>query len=228
MFPLFLSISFLNPLFRSLYVALIAAFIALIVGAILGHLMANHRFRGRLVIETLLLMPLVLPPSVVGFGLLLLLGNHGPIGRAVTALFHEPIIFTVWAAMIASTVVAFPLIYLTVKNGFEAVDPDVREAAAIDGANRWHRFFLIDLPLARSSLVTGGLLGFARSMGEFGATLMVAGNIPGKTQTMPTAIYLAVETNRLDLAWGWVISTLILSFILLLTVQSLKRRANIQ
>jgi molybdate transport system permease protein len=113
--------------------------------------------------------------------------------------------------------------FQTVKNGFEAVNPDIREAAKIDGAGIGRLFWHIDLPLAKHAVLTGTLLAFARSIGEFGATLMIAGNIPGKTQTMPTAIYIAVETNHLALAWGWVTCTVIFSFVLLLFVYSLRK-----
>ena len=150
------------------------------------------------------MLPLVLPPTVVGFGLLVLLGRNGPVGRWIEWLFHQPVIFTWWAAVVAAAVVAFPLMYQTFKAGFESVDRDLEDAARAMGAGEGQVFRHVTLPLSWRFLLTGTVLGFARGLGEFGATLMVAGNIPGETQTVPTAIYIAVETGRMDLAAYWV------------------------
>jgi molybdate transport system permease protein len=215
--------AFLDPIIRSLIVAVVSTLLCLVTATGLGYLFSHRRFVGKTAAETFLMLPLVLPPSVVGFGLLVIFGRGSWVGRFFEWLLHQPIVFTVWAAMIASFVVAFPLMFQTVKNGFEAVNPDIREAAKIDGAGRGRLFWHIDLPLAKHAVLTGTLLAFARSIGEFGATLMIAGNIPGKTQTMPTAIYIAVETNHLALAWGWVACTVIFSFVLLLFVYSLRK-----
>lgn len=220
---MFLSDPFLDPIIRSFIVALAAAALALIIGTCFGYVFAFRRFKGKIIIETVLMLPLVLPPSVVGFGLLVILGRNSWVGQAFEWFMNQPIVFTIWAAMIAAFVVSFPLMFQTVKNGFEAVNPEIREAAMIDGAGKRRLFLHIDLPLARQAVITGALLAFARSIGEFGATLMIAGNIPGKTQTMATAIYIAVETNHLAEAWGWVACTVIFSFVLLIFVYGLKK-----
>ncbi|MGV3487638.1 MAG: molybdate ABC transporter permease subunit [Tuberibacillus sp.] len=222
----FFSDPFLDPIIRSLIVAIVSSLFCLVAGTGLGYVFANARFKGKMILETILMLPLVLPPSVVGFGLLVLFGRESLAGKALEWLIHQPIVFTIWAAMVASFVVAFPLMFQTVKNGFMAVDAEIRDAAQIDGAGKRALFFYIDLPLAKPAVITGGLLAFARSIGEFGATLMIAGNIPGKTQTMPTAIYIAVETNHTALAWGWVACTVIFSFVLLLFVYSFRKTFN--
>lgn len=120
--------------------------------------------------------------------------------------------FTTWAAIIASTIVAFPLMFQTVKLGFQSVDKDIEEAARVDGANEMKVFLFVTLPLSAKSMVTGLILSFARALGEFGATLMFAGNIPGKTQTAPTAIYVAMDSGNMSLAWMLVLSMVVVSF----------------
>jgi molybdate transport system permease protein len=164
----------------------------------------------------LLMLPLVLPPSVVGFFLIILFGKNSFMGKAIEAVFQAPIMFTWYAAVLASVIVSFPLMYQSAKAGFEAVDETVEEAARIDGADEYEVFFYISIPLANRSIVSGAILSFARSLGEFGATLMFAGNIPGKTQTIPTAIYVAIESGEMAMAWTWVAVTMVLSFLLLL------------
>lgn len=124
--------------------------------------------------------------------------------------------FTPFAAVIASTIVAFPLMYQTVKIGFQSVDKGIEEAARVDGANELNVFLLVTLPLSTRSIITGLILSFARALGEFGATFMFAGNIPGKTQTAPTAIYIAMESGNMKLAWLLVISMIIISSLMLL------------
>lgn len=212
---LFTSAEFWDPVVRSASVAVLASAVVIFLGTWAGGLMAQKNFKGKPILETIMMLPLVLPPSVVGFGLLVIFGKQSFIGEAIQTLFHHSIIFTFWAAVLASTVVAYPLMYQTVKVGFQGIPKSIQEAARIDGAGFLKLFLLIQLPLARASVFTGGLLAFARALGEFGATLMIAGNIPFQTQTMPTAIYLAVETNRTSAAWAWVAITIILSFVLL-------------
>jgi molybdate transport system permease protein len=219
----FISDPFLDPIIRSLIVAFSASIVVLVIGTFLGYIFTHRRIKGKIIIETILMLPLVLPPSVVGFGLLVILGRKSFVGQVFEWLINQPIVFTIWAAMIAALVVSFPLMFQTVKNGFDSVNRGVRDAAKIDGASGWQLFLRIDLPLARHAIITGGLLAFARSIGEFGATLMIAGNIPGKTQTMATAIYIAVETNHTVEAWGWVACTIIFSFVLLIFVYGLRK-----
>ena len=162
-----------------------------------------------------MMLPLVLPPTVVGFLLLTILGRHSWVGRAAEWLFNQPIVFTWIAAVIAAVVVSFPLVYQTMKVGFAGVEPELEDAARSAGAGEWAVFRLITLPLAGRAAVTAFVLGLARAMGEFGATWMVAGNIPGKTQTLPTAIYLAAGNGETGLAWAWTGIMVLFSWLLL-------------
>ena len=219
-----MSTDFLSPLKLSIEIAFVAGIIVIVAGILLGKLMAKRNFRGKLLLETVMLLPLVLPPTVIGFLLIIIFGKNSIFGEFVQWLFDQPIMFTWWAAVIASTVVAFPLMYQSAKTGFESVDEDIENAARIDGANEWQIFFYVSIPLALKSIVSGGILSFTRALGEFGATLMFAGNIPGKTQTMPLAIYMAIDSGKMSLAWSWVICMIVISFIMLLIVHLLKAK----
>jgi molybdate transport system permease protein len=138
------------------------------------------------------------------------------VGQLIEWIFNQPVMFTWWAAVIASTVVAFPLMYQSTRTGFEMIDEDIEDAARVDGANEFKLFIFISIPLALKTIISGTILSFARALGEFGATLMFAGNIPGKTQTIPTAIYVAIDSGNMELAWLWVISIIVISFLMLL------------
>ncbi|MBO8170706.1 MAG: molybdate ABC transporter permease subunit [Bacillaceae bacterium] len=215
--------SFWDPIFLSLRVATISTVMVLIIAVFMGWWLARRSFAGKTVIETLFMLPLVLPPSVVGFALLVLLGNNSPLGQWMNRIFDVSLIFSFPGAVIAAGVVAFPLVYQSVKTGYHAVDRDLESVARSDGASNWQVFLYISLPLSWRFILTGATLGFARALGEFGATLMVAGNIPGKTQTVPTAIYIAVESGRLDMAWYWTLSMVFISFVMLLFIQRLQK-----
>ena len=219
-----MSTDFWSPLKLSVEIAFVAGIIVIVAGILLGKLMAKRNFRGKLLLETVMLLPLVLPPTVIGFLLIIIFGKNSIFGEFVQWLFDQPIMFTWWAAVIASTVVAFPLMYQSAKTGFESVDEDIENAARIDGANEWQIFFYVSIPLASKAIISGGILSFTRALGEFGATLMFAGNIPGKTQTMPLAIYMAIDSGKMSLAWSWVICMIVISFIMLLIVHLLKTK----
>lgn len=206
---------FLTPVLLSLRVALIALVIVFVSATIIAKMMVHADFKGKIIIETILMLPLVLPPTVVGFLLIILFGSNGFAGELVNFIFNETVMFTWYGAVIASTVVAFPLMYQSAKSGFLGVDKDIENAAKVDGAGRFQVFTKITIPLASTSLITGALLSFARAIGEFGATLMIAGNIPGRTQTLPTAIYVAIQSNNMTLAWAWVIVIIVISFVML-------------
>ncbi|WP_257348380.1 molybdate ABC transporter permease subunit [Pseudalkalibacillus decolorationis] len=210
--------SFWTPILLSITVACTAGFIVGVLGLLTGRLMARKSFKGKTVLETLIMLPLVLPPTVVGFLLLVIFGLKSPVGQLIEAIFKQPIIFTWWAAVIAAVVVSFPLMYQSAKTGFEAVDDEIEDAAKVDGATDFQVFVRISIPLAVQSILTGFVLSFTRGLGEFGATLMFAGNIPGKTQTVPTAIYLAIDTGNMTMAWLWVGAVILLSYILLFAV----------
>ncbi|GEK34034.1 molybdate ABC transporter permease subunit [Kurthia sibirica] len=217
-----MSTEFWTPLKLSIETAFVAGIIVLVVGILLGKWMAKRQFKGKLLFETVLLLPLVLPPTVVGFLLIILFGKNSFAGDFIVWLFHAPIMFTWWAAVIASIVVAFPLMYQSTKTGFEGVDEDIENAARIDGAKEWQVFFFISIPLASKAIISGAILSFTRALGEFGATLMFAGNLPGKTQTAPLAIYMAIDSGNMTLAWSLVISMIAISFIMLLLVHLIK------
>ncbi len=165
-----------------------------------------------------MLLPLVLPPTVVGFVLLVILGRRSWIGRWYEQMTEQTILFTWGAAVIAAVVVAFPLVYRTVKAGFEGIEADLEDAARAQGASELQVLRYVTMPLAGRSLAAGYVLGFARGLGEFGATIMVAGNIPGRTQTLPTAIYVAVDGGNMTLAWMWVCSIIVISAAMLMFV----------
>lgn len=211
---------FLSPIWISLKVASISGVAVIILGTLIGRLLARKSFKGKAVLETILMLPMVLPPTVVGFFLIVIFGKNSFAGQAIEWLFKQPIIFTWWAAVIASIVVAFPLMYQSAKSGFEGIDSDIEEAARVDGATEWRIFLFISIPLAWRALLSGSILSFARALGEFGATLMFAGNIPGKTQTIPTAIYIAIDSGNMKMAWMWVIAIVFISFTMLLFVRA--------
>lgn len=217
-----MSTDFWSPLKLSIEIALVSGIIVIVAGILFGKWMSKRNFKGKLFLETVLLLPLVLPPTVIGFLLIIIFGKNSVLGNLITWLFNQPVMFTWWAAVIASTVVAFPLMYQSAKTGFESVDKDIENAARVDGANEWQVFFFISIPLALKSIVSGGILSFTRALGEFGATLMFAGNLPGKTQTTPLAIYMAISSGNMSLAWSWVICMIGISFLMLLSVHLLK------
>ena len=210
--------AFWSPIRLSLQVTLVASLLVTILGLAAAWRMSRRPFRGKSLLETAIMLPLVLPPTVVGFLLLILLGRKSGLGRAIEWLFDAPVVFSWGAAVIASVVVSFPLVYQTMKVGFASVDRDLEDAARSFGASEWQVFRLITLPLTFRSLLSAYLLGFARSLGEFGATLMIAGNIPGKTQTIPTAIYVAVDAGNMTMAWAWAGAMIFISFLMLLLV----------
>ena len=180
------------PVILSLRVAILVVIMVAALGLPLSRFMARNEFYGKDVLEAFITLPLVLPPSVIGYGLLVLIGKNGLIGRYLDT-FGINLIFTWYAITIAAAVVAFPLFYQTAKAAFSSVDANYEKAARTLGANELRVFFTVTLPLALPGVTAGLVLAFARALGEFGATLMVAGNIPGQTQTIPVAIYYAVD-----------------------------------
>ena len=208
--------TFWEPIKLSIIVTIAAGIIVVITGTLFGLLFAKKQFRGKILVETIFMLPLVLPPSVIGFLLIVVFGNQGVIGTWIKEIFGHSIIFTSYAAVIAATVVAFPLMFQTAKAGFQGVHRKFEEAAKDLGATNFQVFLRVSLPLAKRALLTGTILSCARALGEFGATLMFAGNIPGVTQTVPTAIYMAIDSGNMTLAWLWVITIIALSFLLLI------------
>ncbi|MFH7244790.1 MAG: molybdate ABC transporter permease subunit [Spirulina sp.] len=200
----------LTPLWISLKVAGLATVFAFFAGIAVAYAMVGYRGPGKSLLEGLFIAPLVLPPTVVGFLLLVLLGRSGPLAPLLQALGIQ-IVFTWYGAVISATVVAFPLMYRTALGAFEQVDATLMQVARTLGARERRVFWQIVLPLSAPGLLAGVTLSFARALGEFGATLMVAGNIPGRTQTMPMAIYFAVQAGAMGQAWGWVAIIMVVS-----------------
>jgi molybdate transport system permease protein len=188
------------PLWLSLRVASLSTLLSLFMGLWLAYILANRDFRGREWLDAAATLPLVLPPTVLGYYLLVALGRQSPLGRAYESVVGQPLVFTWQAAVVASTVHAFPLLVKTVRAALESVDRSYEKAARTLGASEWRVFWRVTLPLARRSVIAATVLAFARSLGDFGATLMVAGNIPGRTQTAAVAIYDAVESGNTLLA----------------------------
>lgn len=215
---------FWSPVRLSIEIATVSSVIVVILGIVLGKMMARKRFKGKTVVETVFLLPLVLPPTVVGFLLIVGFGRNSLVGQWIEWMFHQPVMFTWWAAIIAATVVAFPLMYQSAKTGFEAIDEDIENAARVDGANEFRLFLHVSTPLAMKAILSGAVLSFARALGEFGATLMFAGNIPGKTQTIATAIYVAIDSGNMELAWLWVSCMIGISFFMLILVNVMNRK----
>ncbi|HLV37702.1 MAG TPA: molybdate ABC transporter permease subunit [Spirillospora sp.] len=207
-----------HPFWLSLQVTAVATLGIVIVGLALALLLARLTFRGKLVLETCINLPLVLPPSVVGYFLLVGLGS----GSFVAEVLRVQLLFSWQAASIAAMVVGLPLMVQSARTAFEEIEQEVEDAARVDGAAEWQVWGYIVLPMARRGILSGVLLGSARALGEFGATLMVAGNIPGRTQTLPLAIYDAMQARRYDDATGMVLLMTALAFASLWVFQRLK------
>jgi molybdate transport system permease protein len=204
----------LSPVWISLETSVTATAITFVCGVLVAAWRAHRRGLWAALLDGLFLLPLVLPPTVVGFALLLLFGRNGPLGH-VLLQFGATIVFSWPATVITATVVSFPLMYLTARAALEQVDPQLLQAARTLGASEWHVFRRVSLPLAWPGVLAGTILAFARALGEFGATLMLAGSIPGKTQTIPIAIYFAVESGEMRQAVAWSLIDIFISFAML-------------
>jgi molybdate transport system permease protein len=191
-----------SPLLISLATSLTATAVTLVAGLAAAAWRQNRAGAAAALIDGIFILPLVLPPTVVGFLLLLLFGRNGPVGKFLLQ-FGATVVFSWPATVIAATVVAFPLMYITARAALEQVDPHLLQAARTLGATEARIFSEVALPLAWPGVLAGTILSFARALGEFGATLMLAGNIPGKTETIPIAIYFAVEANEIQRAIAW-------------------------
>jgi molybdate transport system permease protein len=203
------------PLRLTLQVASLATLFALVIGVALGWVFARTRLPGRSVLEAVCMLPLVLPPTVLGYGILVLMGRRGPIGAWLREHFDYTVIFHWHGAVIASALVALPLVLKSASTAFAAVDRTLEDAARTLRQSRWSVFLRVTLPLAWPGILAGTLLAFARAMGEFGASLMVAGSIPGQTQTVSMAIYDAVQAGQDDLALALALITSALSVAIL-------------
>ncbi|MBD7910301.1 MULTISPECIES: molybdate ABC transporter permease subunit [Clostridium] len=205
----------LSPLLISISTSLISTFITFILGILTAYIVANYKGHFKGFIDGILTLPLLLPPTVVGFVLLVICGKNGAVGKLL-GFFNTSIIFTWFATVISATVVSFPMMYRTTRSAFEQIDENIISAARTLGLSEKKIFYKIAIPLAEPGIIGGIVLSFARAMGEFGATLMLAGNIPGKTQTMPLAIFFAVESGNMDEAILWVIIIITISLFMIL------------
>lgn len=213
-----------QPVLLSIKIAFIAVFFVGILGTITAHFLVRFNFPGKDILEAIITLPLVLPPVVTGFVLLVLIGRYGPIGKLFDKMFSTQLIFTQTAAILAAITVAFPLMYQSSKAAFLGIDHRLEEAARTLGASELKIFFTVTLPLAWPGLVAGLVLAFSRALGEFGATAMVAGNIPGKTQTIPVAIFFASENNDLTIGGLYVLVISLMTFILIFWVNHWSRK----
>lgn len=205
----------------SLKVAGWATALNIVLGVGVGFFLARTRFPGRDLLDTLLTLPMVMPPTVLGYYLLVLVGRRSAFGAWLHDSFGINLIFTWQGAVIAATVVAFPLVFKPARAAFEAVDSELEQAARVLGVSELAVFFRVTLPLAWRGILAGVLLAFARALGEFGATLMVAGSIPGKTQTLSIAVYEAVQAGKDDTANMLVVITSIVCVVVLLSASRL-------
>lgn len=211
----------LGPLWLSLRVSALATLLAFLVGVPLAWLLARRRFPGRDLLGVLVVLPMVLPPTVLGYYLLVSLGRESTIGGWAEAVGLGRIVFTPTAAVMAAFVAALPFLVRAAQGGFEQVDPIYEEAARTLGSSEWRIALRVTIPLAWRGIAAGLALAFARAMGEFGATLMLAGNIPGETQTASIAVYDAVQAGRLEQAHGLALALSALTALVLLLMSRL-------
>ncbi|MBP5773733.1 MAG: molybdate ABC transporter permease subunit [Eubacterium sp.] len=216
----------LSPLWISLKIALISTVITFVLGILIARLVTKMK-KGKAVVDSVLSIPLVLPPTVVGFFLLVIFGSNSPIGKFLDRLGAD-VIFTVTGAVIAAIIVSFPIMYRSTRGALEQVDPKYVDAARTLGLSEWKIFKKVILPNAWPGIAAATVLTFARALGEFGATIMVAGNIPGKTRTMSVAIYSFMQSGNRDKAYLWVGIVVAFSLVILIAMNlftdSFKRR----
>ncbi|MCI7392003.1 MAG: molybdate ABC transporter permease subunit [Clostridiales bacterium] len=215
-----------EPIILSIRVALVATAIAFFLGIFFAYLLTKKKVPGKNIWETILILPMILPPSIVGYLLLKLFGKRGPIGAFLLDTFGIQVVFTWIACVIAATVVALPLMYQNAKGAFQSVDPTLETAARTLGSSSFKVFRTVTMPLSIPGIVSGIVLTFARALGEFGATLMLAGNIPGRTQTIPTAIYYSVVTGKEDEAMNLVVVMVLFSFALVFGLNMWLKKKN--
>jgi len=210
----------------TLRLAAVSTLVLLVVGTPLAWWLATTRRRLRPVVDTVVALPLVLPPTVLGFYLLLLLGPTGIVGKTLASLGSSPLVFTFTGLVIGSVIYSMPFVVQPIRDAFISVGPEPMEAAATLGASPWDRFWTVAVPLARRGFLTAASLGFAHTLGEFGVVLMLGGNIPGQTRVVSIAIFDHVEALDYSRAHALAATLLIISFLLLLMVQILNRKSR--
>ncbi len=217
------SAEILVPLFLTLKVAGWATLLATLLGLAVAFALARLRFPGRELLDAMMTLPMVMPPTVLGYYLLVLIGRRGVIGEWLYDTLGITLVFTWQGAVIAAAVVAFPLVYKAARAAFEDVEHEFEQAARVLGQSELEVFIRVTLPLAWRGILAGAMLAFARAMGEFGATLMVAGSLPGRTQTLSIAVYEAVQAGKDDVANFLVIVTSLVCIVILLASGRLLR-----
>lgn len=213
----------LSPLYLILKVAGVATVFSFMTGVAVAFFLARFKFRGREWLDAVFSLPLVLPPTVLGYYLIVLVGRNGWIGHWLDETFGICLMFTWQGAALASAVVSFPLVFKPARAAFESVDPNFEKAARTLGLPEFGVFLRVSFPLAWPGILSGTMLAFARAMGEFGATLMVAGNLPGKTQTLSLAIYDAVQAGNDTLAFLLVCITSLVCVVILVSSRKILR-----
>lgn len=214
-----------SPLALSLWVSTWAGLSALILGTLVAWILVKIPFKGKWLAEGFVMAPLVLPPTLLGYYLLVVLGQRG-LGPVTEQLFGFRFVFSLPGGIVAATVTALPLVIQTVQVSIAEINREIEEAARVDGCTEWNIFWQITLPIIRRGLLAAGVLGFLRALGDFGATLMVAGNIPGRTQTMTMAIYDAVQANDIARANQLALMLTIVGFGLIFVVLRLKKKGD--
>lgn len=215
---------YIAPLWISLKTVLTATVITFFLGIAAARWMAHYSGKFKSLIDSAFILPMVLPPTVIGFGLLLLFGSQSPLGRFLINIGAN-VVFSWPATVISAVVVSFPLMYMTARGAFEQVEPNIEKAARTLGSSEWRVFWTVTVPLAWPGIASATILALSRTLGEFGATLMLAGNIPGKTTTIPVAIYFAIQAGNMQEAMILVGIVLIISFLSLAIIAYVKGRA---
>ena len=212
-----------TPFWISLKVAVISTIIVMILSIIIARLLYRGTGHFTKLLESLILLPIVLPPTVMGFILLIIFSPRGFVGQFFQNVLHLPVVFTMTGAVIASVIVSFPLMYQHTIGGFRSIDRKMLNTARTMGASESKIFFKLILPLSKRSILSGIMMSFARAIGEFGATLMVAGYIPNKTNTLPLEIYFLVEQGKENEAWLWVLVLVAFSITVIATINLVNR-----
>ncbi len=217
-----------SPLWLSLKVAALSTSVSVVLGVALAWLLARRTFRGRDLLDAAVMLPLVLPPTVLGYYLLVLLGRESALGHLYELLFGQPLVFTWQAAVVAAMFHSLPLLVKWSRAALESVDHSYEWAARSLGASEWRTFWRVSLPLAGRSIAAAAALSFARALGDFGVTIMIAGNIPGQTQTVSVAIYDAVESGNGAVARTLVVVVSLVAVVILTLANRISRPASVE
>ena len=212
-----------TPFWISIKVALISTVIVTIIGVLISKWLYERKGIIARILESMIVLPIVLPPTVMGFILLIIFSPHSVVGRFFSNVIHIPVVFTMTGAVIASVIVSFPLMYQHTVQGFRGIDSKMLNTARTMGASERKIFYRLIVPLSKRSILSGIMMSFARAIGEFGATLMVAGYIPNKTNTLPLEIYFLVEQGKENQAWLWVLVLVAFAIVVISTINLLNR-----